>query len=508
MSESTGTSTTQQGVDDSAHLKALGYDDHFKRSMSLWANFALGFTYLSPLVGIYSIFALGLSTGGPPSVWWLFIVGTGQLLVALVFGEVVSQYPIHGGIYPWARRLWNKRYAWMAAWVYVWALLVTITAVAEYGSGFAASLFGVEATPIVGLIFTLALLLIALAFNFTGTKTLARVARIGLAAELLGVVLVGLYLMIFQRQQEFSIFLDTMGVEGEGSYAAAFLGAALIGLFLFYGFEACGDVAEEVENPAKRIPRAMILTILVGGVSAFFAFAGYVLAADDETLAAIVAGENLDPIPGILESTLGVVGAKIFLVIAITAFISCVLSLQAAASRLIYSFARDKMLPGHDWLSKVSARTAIPANAAIIACGIPLLICLVVYLDAEFFHVGLLVQVTSFAILGIYVAFQMVVLAALRQRAKGWKPAGPFNLGVAGGWIVNVLALAYGLFAIYLLAKPYGAGEAVADWIVLIGLAVVVVIGGLYLFIARPDRKSNAPEGDALQIAEKLRAMK
>ena len=112
--------------------------------MSLWANFALGFTYLSPLVGIYSLFAFGLATGGPPSVFWIFIVGAGQLLVALIFGEVVSQYPIAGGIYPWTRRLWGKRYAWMAAWVYIWALIVTIVAVAEFGSGFLASLFGIE----------------------------------------------------------------------------------------------------------------------------------------------------------------------------------------------------------------------------------------------------------------------------------------------------------------------------------------------------------------------------
>ena len=74
---------------DNEHLKVLGYDDTFERSMSLWANFALGFTYLSPIVGVYSLFAVALSTGGPPSVFWILIVGAGQLLVSLVFGEVV-----------------------------------------------------------------------------------------------------------------------------------------------------------------------------------------------------------------------------------------------------------------------------------------------------------------------------------------------------------------------------------------------------------------------------------
>lgn len=266
--------------------------------MTLWANFALGFTYLSPLVGVYSLFAVAVATGGPPSIWWIVIVGAGQFLVSLVFGEVVSQYPIHGGIYPWARRLWGRRYAWMAAWIYIWAMIVTITAVAEYGSGFLASLFGIAATKEVTFGLTVLLLVVALALNFTGTKTLATVARIGLSAELIGVIAVGLYLLIFQRKQPFSVFFDTMGVQGNGSYFAAFLSAALAGLFLFYGFEACGDVAEEVANPARRIPKAMMMTIVVGGVSALFAFGGYILAAPD--LAKIVAGKDVDPIPEIL----------------------------------------------------------------------------------------------------------------------------------------------------------------------------------------------------------------
>lgn len=491
--------STRDNLGDGEHLRVLGYEDSFKRSMSLWGNFALGFTYLSPLVGVYSLFALAMATGGPPSILWLFIVGGGQLLVALVFGEVVSQYPIAGGIYPWTRRLWGKRYAWMAAWVYVWAMLVTITAVAEFGSGFLASLFDAPVTAEITLVLSVLFLVVAFGLNFSGTRTLARVARIGLAAELGGVILVGLYLLIFARKQEFSVFFDTMGVEGNGSYAPAFLGAALAGLFLFYGFEACGDVAEEVANPARAIPRAMIMTILVGGVSALLAFGGYVMAAPD--LGAIVAGKDADPIPAILESSLGVVGAKIFLVIALTAFLSCVLSLQAAASRLLFSFARDGMLPGHRWLARVSPRTAVPINALIVACSIPLLLCLFIYLGSD----ALLTQITAFAVIGIYVAFQSVVLAALRQRIKGWRPAGPFSLGTAG-FVINVVALLYGIFAMVLLATPGSSGVFVDDWIVLIGLGVVVVSGLLYLLIARPDKKSSAPEGDAIEVAARLRA--
>ncbi|MHA7226639.1 APC family permease [Glutamicibacter soli] len=490
---------SQHDLQDGNHLAVLGYEQSFDRSMSLWANFALGFTYLSPLVGVYSLFALAMATGGPPSVFWILIVAAGQFLVSLVFGEVVSQYPIHGGIYPWTRRLWGKRYAWMAAWIYIWAMIVTITSVAQFGSGFVASTFNVELTEATTFWFATAMLLIALLLNFSGTKMLARIARIGLAAELIGVIAVGFYLLVFKREQPFSVFFDSMGVEGDGSYGVAFMGAALAGLFLFYGFEACGDVAEEVSNPARRIPKAMMMTILVGGVSALISFTGYVLAAPN--LQEIVNGEDVDPIPAILEASLGAVGAKIFLVVALTAFLSCVLSLQAAASRLIYSFARDGMLPSHRWLAKVSPRNKVPSNALLVACCIPLLLCVFIYFGPE----TLLTQITGFAILGIYVAFQSVVLAALRQRLRGWKPAGPFSLGAAG-MLVNILALAYGLFAMVLLAVPGSSGDVLADWIVLIGLAVVAGTGALYLFIARPDAKSDAPSNDAIEVAEKLRA--
>lgn len=489
--------TPREHLADNEHLSVLGYEGEFDRSMSLWANFALGFTYLSPLVGVYSLFAVALSTGGPPSIWWIVIVACGQLLVSLVFGEVVSQYPIHGGIYPWARRLWGRRYAWMAAWVYIWAMIVTITSVAEFGAGFVASLFGIELTANSTLVISLGLLLLALLINFTGTKWLARIARLGLFAELIGVIGVGLYLLIFQRHHGFGVFFDTMGTAGEGSYVPVFLASAIAGLFLFYGFEACGDVAEEVSDPARRIPRAMLMTIVVGAVSALFSFAGYVLAAPN--LEAIVAGEEGDPIPAILEASLGTVGAKIFLVIAVLAFISCVLSLQAAASRLLFSFARDGMIPGHRWLSKVTEGSRVRANALIVACTVPALICVLIWLND-----GILVAVTSFAILGIYLAFQMVVLAALRQRFKGWRPAGPFSLGTLGA-VVNVVALAYGVFAMVLLAVPGSSGSFVSDYIVHIGLVVVLATGLLYLFIARPDRKSTAPQGDAVAVAEEIR---
>ena len=156
----------------------------------------------------------------------MVIAACGQLLVAVVFGETASQYPITGGLYPWARRLWGRKYAWMAAWVYLWALVVTVTSVAEYSATFVASLLGYEANAINGLITSVILLILCLVVNMSGTKNLARVARVGFWCEIVSVIALGIYLLIFHRAQPFSVIFDTMGVvASNGSYITAFMAA-------------------------------------------------------------------------------------------------------------------------------------------------------------------------------------------------------------------------------------------------------------------------------------------
>ncbi len=273
---------------------------HFNRSIGLISNFSLGFTYLSPLTAVYSLFALAVTLAGPPAIWWIPIVACGQLLVALVFGEVASQYPITGGLYPWARRLWGRKYAWIAAWIYLWALVVTITSVAEYTATFVGSLFGFDISAGNMLITSVVLLLMMMAINMSGTKNLARVARIGFWCEIVSVIALGIYLLLFHRAQPFSVVFDSMGVIAkDGSYQPAFMAAALIGLFMFFGFEACGNVAEEVKNPSKKIPVAMILSIVFGAISAIISILGYLLASPN--LMNIVNGQIADPIPAILN---------------------------------------------------------------------------------------------------------------------------------------------------------------------------------------------------------------
>ena len=477
--------------DDAAHLHALGYESEFRREMSPWANFSLGFTYLSPVVGVYTLFAYALATGGPPMIWSFVIVGVGQLMVALVFSEIVAQYPVAGGVYPWARRLWGRRYAWMTGWVYMVALLVTIASVV-YGAGpYIAATFGFDPTVNNVILCALALLVLATAINFMGTKVLAWAAMIGFTAEIIGALVVGGWLLIAHREHNLGVLFDSFGAGGDGSYLPAFAAAALIGIYQYYGFEACGDVAEEVPDPGRLIPKAMRRTIYIGGAAATFVCLALVLSITD--IGAVIAGEDADPVSTVLNDAFGSTGTKLVLFVVLMSFLSCAMSLQAAASRLAYSYGRDDMIMGSSLLKRFSPTRHIPPYALLVAAIVPAVIVIGSKVSTD-----AITKIISFAALGIYIAFQLVVLAALRARLKGWVPSGKYTLG-SWGLPVNVAALAYGVIAMVNMAWPRTPDAPWYDnWIVALSALAVIGIGLVYMTLHPLHDRSTAPYDDAI----------
>jgi amino acid transporter len=484
---------THEHDEDTAQLASLGYsyDQSFKREMSFWGNVSLGFTYLSPIVGVFSVFAFSMGAAGPPMVWSLVIAFLGQLMVALVFGQVVSNYPVAGGLYPWSRRLWGRKWAWMNGWIYLLAMIGTIAGVVFGSAPFTLALLGLEVSeeslPITYVILALLVLLIATILNVLGTRVLNWAATIGLIAEMIGAVVIGVLLLTVYRQQDFSALFETFGAAEGQDYFLAFAAAGLIGLFAYYGFEANGNVAEEIKDPSRRVPKAMRTTLYIGGFAATFIAIALTLAMSDDLIAAVIAGENADPIGTVLADSFGEAGSKLVLIVVLIAFVSCATSLQAAVSRLTYSMARDGIFPASGVFGHFNQKRAVPTAAVLLAAVLAAILVVV-----SLFAVNALFAMIGFGTIGIYIAFQMVVLASLRASLLGWKPAGKFALG-AWNIPVTLIALIWGILAIINIGWPRGG-----DWIVLTWTAVIIGVGLLYLLIAKPHLKGNdAPHGDA-----------
>lgn len=107
-------------------------------------------------------------------------------------------------------------------------------------------------------------------------------------------------------------------------------------------------------------------------------------------------------------------------------------------------------------------------------------------------------KIISFAAFGIYLGFQMVVLAALRARLRGWVPSGKYTLG-RWGVPVNIAALVYGITAMVNMAWPRTPDAPWFDnWIVALSAAVVVVTGLVYMAVHPLHDRSTAPYSDAI----------
>lgn len=480
---------TAMDDEDAAQLAALGITSNFDRSMTTWENFALGFTYLSPVVGVYTVFTLALKAGGPPMFWSYILVGIGQLLVAMIFGEVVSQFPISGGLYPWARRLVGKRWAWMAAWLYLWALCFTIAAVSVGGAPFLGQLFGVSGPEMMVVLAVVQILWVTL-FNVGGTKVLGHSAMAGFVASIIGAIAVGGYLLVFHRHQPLSVLVNSFGVEGSGSYLPAFLAASVAGMFAYYGFEACGDVAEETPNASRAIPKSMRMTIYVGGAASILICGALILAIHD--IPSVLSGTDADPLRSLLVAAMGETGYLGVVVVLVISYVSCLLSLQASASRLLYSYARDEMIVGSKLFSRISPRTHVPIPALVVMGLIPSGIAIAGYWLQDAIN-----AIVSFAAVGIYFAFQMIVIATIIARLRGWQPSGPFRLG-AWAWPVNIGALLFGVSAIVNMVWPRNPQDPwYSNYGMLLSSAIVIGSGLLYMWLARPYDKGNAPAGDA-----------
>ncbi|HKM46560.1 MAG TPA: amino acid permease [Terriglobales bacterium] len=474
---------------DSAQLEALGYDSKFDRSMSKWANFSLGFTYLSPVVGVYTLFAVALVAGGPAMFWTYLFVGIGQLFVAMVFGEIVSQFPIAGGLYPWARRLVGKRWAWMAGWIYLWALCSTIAGVAVGGAPYVAQLLGLSVGQAGEVAIAIIMIVGTTALNVSGTKLLARVAMFGFICELVGAIIVGGYLLIVARHQSFRVLFQTFGL-GNGHYFPAFVASSVAAMWCYYGFEACGDVAEETPDASRAIPKAMRMTIYVGGFAAMLVCLAFVLAVPD--LNAVFSGKDTDPVVTILNTAMGPVGLRAVIAVVMVSFFSCLISLEAATSRLLFSYGRDRMIFGSKQLSTLSERTRVPVKALLFAGIVPAFIAI-----AGLFLKRMVEAIVVSSATGIYVAFQMIVLAALIARAKGWKPRGAFRLGI-WAWPVNLAALTYGVLAIINMVWPRTPQDPwYSNYGTIVVWAAVFAIGLFYAALFRPYDHGDAAAGDA-----------
>jgi len=425
--------------------------------MSVWHSFTLGFAVVSPVVGLYAI--IGVQTVVTGGGWFsaLLICLIMQLLVATVYAELSSQFPIAGGAYKWARQLGGTIVGQYAGVIYICSTIAMLTTTAYTGGFWLATFWG---SPDDGggvmVLWGAVFLLVCALLNLAPVSIFNSLIKLGVYAEIIGSLGVALLLFLFFRQHSFLELFQHMGTGTAPSETAAFLAALAIAGWAFIGFDACSTTAEETNHPKRMVPRAIFFSLLVVGTVVLFNSASLILAFDHDTLKN--SSNTSDPVTPLIASSFGDWFEKPFLAIVMIAFLACGASVVKYTSRIAYSMAREGNMPA--MLSQVTTSKK-PRNAilfTVLLAGFGLVFGL---------NDDAVATIIAFGTGGLYAMFTLTTGIGLFARLTGrWNPElGGLKLG-KWGLIINVLAFIWSLFELINIAwpRPYAVSAGAPWW--------------------------------------------
>ena len=391
--------------------------------------------------------------GGPAVFWAWPLVILGQTFVALNFAELASHFPVAGSIYQWSKRLSNKTLGWFTGWIYFWAGVITVTAVAATVPLVLSTIYPdqiklADPSPVPGLdmqsFIGLAVLLTTTLINIAGVRLLAVINNIGVGAEILGMVVFALILLFFANHQPVSILFDTSYTSGlaDGNYSAVFLVGMFMALFVVYGFDTAGTFGEETIDAGRQAPRGILSAIWLSGiVGAIFLLA--VTLSFKDINATIAEGQAFGfPIATTIKDNLtfaigGITLGDLYLIVILIAVYVCTLAIQGATVRLMFSMGRDRRLPfGGAW-ARVNSTLRTPANASV-AVGVLAAIPFVVT------GAGTAIYIAIAATGMIYLSYFLCNIGVLVARQRGWPRKGAWFSLAGWGTIINIAALIWG----------------------------------------------------------------
>ncbi|MEU5438167.1 amino acid permease [Streptomyces sp. NPDC020719] len=436
---------------DEERLAQLGYTQVLARRMSGFANYAVSFTIISVLSGCLTMYAFGMSTGGPALITWGWVgVGLMTLLVGLSMAEICSAYPTSAGLYFWAHRLAPERsaaaWAWFTGWFNVLGQ-VAVTAGIDFGAASFLGAYlnlqwGFGVTPGRTMLLFAAILVLHGLLNTFGVRIVAILNGVSVWWHVLGVAVIVGALAIAPDHHRSTKFVFTHYVNNTGWSSGFYV--VLIGLLMaqytFTGYDASAHMTEETHDASTAGPKGIVRSIWTSWIAGFVLLLGFTYAIqsyDDE-----LASPTGAPPAQILLDALGATSGKLLLLVVIGAQLFCGMASVTANSRMIYAFSRDGALPFSRLWHTVSPRTRTPVAAVwlaalgALALGLPYLINVTAY-----------AAVTSIAVIGLYIAY---VIPTLLRLLKGDAfERGPWHLGrwsrpvgvVAVAWVALITVL-------------------------------------------------------------------
>jgi APA family basic amino acid/polyamine antiporter len=259
--------------------------------------------------------------------------------------ELAARYPASGGTYVYGRERLGPFWGYLAGWGFVVGKTASCAAMALT--------VGAYAAPSLQRPIAVAAVVVLTAVNYQGIHKTAALTRV-----IVAIVLVALALVVIGAVAGGQPSTDHFDDLTSGGMHGILQSAALL-FFAFAGYARIATLGEEVEDPARTIPRAIpralgitLVVYAVVAVSALAAVGPAALAASDAPLATAVSAGRLDALVPAVR-----IGGAI-------AALGVLLSLIAGVSRTTFAMASNRDLP--HWLSAVHPTHRIPHRAELV----------------------------------------------------------------------------------------------------------------------------------------------
>jgi len=325
-------------------------------------------------------------------------------LSAFTYMELCSRHPLAGGAAIYTQQGFGLR--WLSIVVGLLIVLSGLVSAATISKGFVGYfhifLEAPEALVVLGAVLALCLLAI---WGIAQSVTAAAVATLIEVGGLILIIIVAYGSMATTSEPVASLMPPMEDIAWQGVFLGGFLA-----FYAFIGFEDMVNVAEEVKEPERNMPRAILLAIAISTVLYLAVSLAAVMTLSLEELSASGA-----PLALMFEQSTGA-SPKVMGAIGLFAVINGALIQIIMAARMLYGMSREGWLP--KGIGKVHPVTQTPILATILVSIAVLVLALVLPLVT-------LAKVTSFAVLAV---FATISVALIRLKRRGPPAAGVYTV--------------------------------------------------------------------------------
>ncbi|MEM2247454.1 MAG: amino acid permease [Thermoproteota archaeon] len=315
-----------------------------KRKLGLWDAVSIG---LGAIIGagIFVLIGIASDMAGPAVIFSIMVSGMSAIFTALSFAMLGAAFPKAGGVYEYGHELLSHSLGFVLGWTWIFGNIV-MGATASLGFGYyLSSAFSIIPFKIGALM----LVLIVALLNIIGVKQAAVVNNLIVVMKI-GVLL--LFILMGLPKVSLSNF-ENLFPHG---IIPVFQAAGLF-YFAYIGFPRISTVAEEVKEPEKNIPLAIMLSLSISTIIYLLTSITALGLMGYEAL-----GDSPAPI-GDAAKLLGLIG--IVEIGALLAIFSVVLTSIMGQSRVFFAMARNEEIP--QFLSKVHEKLETPVYSILLS---------------------------------------------------------------------------------------------------------------------------------------------